>query len=119
VAKAVLEIAQAQYAPEEKPKTRYRMQNADEQSEYSDDDSECSDAESVQSGGSGPRIYSEIIGNQFTIDNVGQVSMKVNSRTRPLEMVTWGLGLMGEEHAQMSRFLSTTLTGLCRTHRGQ
>ncbi|KAK4105306.1 ankyrin [Parathielavia hyrcaniae] len=88
VAKAVLEIAQAQYAPEEKPKARYRMQAADEESEYSDDDSDCSDDGSVQSD-SGPRIYREILGGQYTIDNVGQVSMKVNSRTRPLEMITW------------------------------
>lgn len=83
VAKAVLEIAQAQYAPEEKPKARYRMNVADEHSEYSDDDSECSDDNSR------PRIYSEIVDGQFTIDNVGLVSMKVNSRTKPLEIVNW------------------------------
>ncbi|KAK4153422.1 ankyrin repeat-containing domain protein [Chaetomidium leptoderma] len=83
VAKAVLEIAQAQYAPEQKPKARYRMEAADEHSEYSDDGSECPDDDS------GPRIYSEIVDGQFTIDNVGQVSMKVNSRTKPLEIVNW------------------------------
>ncbi|KAL2022786.1 hypothetical protein VTK56DRAFT_4602 [Thermocarpiscus australiensis] len=79
VAKAVVEIAVAQYAPGEKAKTRYRMEVP------SDHDSE-SDDESVDSG---PRIYGEIIDGQFTIDNVGQVSMKVNSQTKPQELVSW------------------------------
>lgn len=95
VAKAVLEIAQAQYAPEEKPKTRYRMQAADEHSDYSDDDSECSDEESVHSTDSHPRIYSQIVDAQFTIDNVGQVSMKVNSRTKPLELAQLSSPFLG------------------------
>lgn len=89
VAKAVLEIANAQYAPEEKPKTRYRMQAADEDSEYSDDNSECSDEESVSSADTNPRIQSQIVDAQFTIENIGQVSMKVNSRTKPLHVVGW------------------------------
>jgi ankyrin repeat protein len=84
VAKAVLEIAQAQYSPEEKPKTRYTMQTADD--EYSGDDS---DDASMHSDDSGPKIQSRIIDGQFTIDNVGQLSMKVNSRTKPLQMVGW------------------------------
>ncbi|KAK4239714.1 hypothetical protein C8A03DRAFT_32236 [Achaetomium macrosporum] len=88
VARAVLEIAHAQYAPEEKPKKRYRMQ-AEPHSWRSDDDSECSDDESVHGGDSMPTIYGEIIDEQFTIDNVGQVSMKVNSRTKPLQMASW------------------------------
>lgn len=92
VAKAVLEIAQAQYAPDEKPKTRYKMQPTEQ---YSDDDSEYSDDGSARSDGSGPRIYCEILDDQFTIDNVGQVSMKVNSRTKPQEMVGWTSPLSG------------------------
>lgn len=90
VARAVLEIAHAQYAPEEKPKTRYRMQAADEDERHSEySDSECSDDESVHSADSRPRIASQLVDAQFTIENVGQVSMKVNSRTKPLEMVGW------------------------------
>ncbi|GAB1310959.1 Ankyrin repeat protein [Madurella fahalii] len=81
VAKAVLEIAHAQYVPEEKPKTRYR--------EDMHDDPEYSDGESVATDDSGPNIYGHIIDAQFTIENVGQVSMKVNSRTKPQEMVEW------------------------------
>ncbi|KXX77462.1 Ankycorbin [Madurella mycetomatis] len=78
VAKAVLEIAHAQYVPEEKPKTRYR-----------EDDTEYSDDESAASDGSGPNIYGHIIGGQCTVENIGQVSMKVNSHTKPLELANW------------------------------
>ena len=89
VAKAVLEIAQAQYAPAEKPKTRYRMDAEEDHSVYSDEDSEDSDDESVDGDDSLPRVYGEIVDGQFTIENVGQVSMKVNSDTKPLYMLNW------------------------------
>lgn len=81
VAKAILEIAQAQYVPEEKPVTRYHMHS----SKY--DDSEDSDA-SMEDDDE-PRIFGQIVDEQFTIDNVGQVSMQVKSRTKPLAMLNW------------------------------
>jgi hypothetical protein len=84
VAKAILEIAQAQYSPEGKPKTRYTMQAAED---GSDDDSGCD--ESVTSDDARPKIYSHIVDTQFTIDNVGQVSMQVKSRIKPLDIVGW------------------------------
>lgn len=79
VAKAVLEIAQAQYAPKDKPRARYRMQT-DEESEGSvagegDDDE--------------PKIYGEIIDDRYTVENIGQVSMQVQSRNKPLDMLGW------------------------------
>ncbi|KAK3310531.1 uncharacterized protein B0T15DRAFT_481869 [Chaetomium strumarium] len=108
VARAILEIAHAQYAPEEKPKTRYRMQ-AEPHSSCSDDGcSECSDDESAHGDDSTPRIYGEIIDDQFTIDNVGQVSMKVNSRTTPLQMASWGFllqSVISENNMQRLKFL--------------
>jgi len=88
VAKATLEIAQAQYAPAEKPKTRFTM-HAPQDPHYSDYDSDCSECSSVRGDDTQPRIYSHIVDAQLTIENVGQVSMKVNSRTKPLEMVNW------------------------------
>ncbi|KAJ4295986.1 hypothetical protein N0V88_004688 [Collariella sp. IMI 366227] len=87
VAKAVLEIAHAQYTPEEKPKARYRMTASEEHSEYNPDYD--SDNESIQSGGSAPQIYRHIVDAQFTVDNVGEVSMKVKSQTTPLQMISW------------------------------
>lgn len=88
VANAVLEIAQAQYVPENKPKTRYREDTAQDDSEYSDD-------ESVSSDNSDPKIYCHIVDGQFTIEDVGHVSMKVNSRTKPQELFRWGSPLRG------------------------
>lgn len=86
VAKAILEIAQAQYAPEEKTKTRFVMEARDEGDEdYSDNGCESA----ADSEGSEPRIQALAIGGDFTTENVGQVSMKVNSRTKPLEIIGW------------------------------
>jgi len=83
VASAILEIAKAQYAPEEKEKSHYRM-------EADDDEDENSEAEySEEDDDDEPRIVARAVGKTFTIDNIGQVSMQVKSRTRPLEMLFW------------------------------
>ncbi|KAK0733485.1 hypothetical protein B0T26DRAFT_669889 [Lasiosphaeria miniovina] len=79
VAKAILEITQAQYSPDEKRKTRLRMEQ----------DDDCGDDESVGSNDSEPRLYSEIVDNEFTIENVGQVSMKVKSDVKPQDFLNW------------------------------
>ncbi|KAL2161459.1 hypothetical protein VTH06DRAFT_8021 [Thermothelomyces fergusii] len=81
VAKAILEIAHAQYSPEDKSKRRYTM---DDPNDDDDDDNA-----STGSDGGRPTIYSQIVDDVFTIENVGEVSMQVNSRTKPLEMVNW------------------------------
>lgn len=81
VAKAILEIAQAQYVPEEKPVTRYRMQSSED--EDSDDEIDSKDVDDE------PRILGQIVDEQFTIDNIGQVSMQVKSRIKPLQMLNW------------------------------
>lgn len=91
VAKAVLEIAHAQYVPEEKPKTRYRMEADEDHDDEYDEEMESDDG--GHSGGDDddarPRIYSHIVDELYTIENVGKVSMIVNSRTLPLEMMGW------------------------------
>lgn len=81
VAKAILEIAQAQYVAEEKPVKRYRMQTSEEEDDEDDEDSTNDEDE--------PRIYGQIVDEQFTIDNVGQVSMQVKSRVKPLTILNW------------------------------
>lgn len=85
VARAVLEIAQAQYAPEEKSKARYRMETGDD----NECCSECDSESESDDNDSRPKIYRELVDQRFTIENVGQVSMKVNSRTKPLELLGW------------------------------
>ncbi len=79
VAKSILEIVQAQYSPEEKPKVRYRMQRPD-------DDPECdsdydSEEESEDSDADEAKIVKEVVDEKLTIENVGQLSMKVKSST--------------------------------------
>lgn len=93
VAKAVLEIAKAQYAPEDKPKTRFRMDanESDDDEEYSDED------DSASSDASEPRIYSHIVDGDYTVENVGQISMKVNSRTKPLQFLGWSCMAIGQD----------------------
>ncbi|KAK4170229.1 Ankycorbin [Cladorrhinum sp. PSN259] len=83
VAMAILEIAQAQYVPEAKPKTQYRMGSDDDFVDQSDDDA------SIDGDNNELNIFREIVGGEFTIENIGQVSMKVNSRTKSWELLHW------------------------------
>ncbi|KAF3061193.1 hypothetical protein GL218_03903 [Daldinia childiae] len=77
VAKAILDIAQAQWAPSEEKTKRFTM-NKDE-----DDDSAESDSDDE------PEIYEKIIDDQFTIENIGQVSMQVKSQTTASALLNW------------------------------
>ncbi|KLU87586.1 ankyrin repeat protein [Magnaporthiopsis poae ATCC 64411] len=84
VAKAILEIAQAQYAPDEAKTTRFTMNRPD-------DDSDCSSGdESVGEDDDKPQIFAHIVDDKFTVDNIGEISMQVKSRTRPLQMLLTG-----------------------------
>lgn len=78
VAKAILEIAQAQYAPEEKPSVRYRIQT----------DEETEDSGADEGGGvDEPKIYREIVDEKFTVETIGQVSLQVKSRVKPVDIL--------------------------------
>lgn len=85
VAEAILEIVKAQWSPKENDKVRYRMTTeADEdEDEYSDEDS-GDDSEAVSEE---PRIVTEKVDKKFTIDDIGHVSMKVNSSIKPLTLI--------------------------------
>ncbi|CAA9958257.1 Ankyrin repeat protein [Pyrenophora teres f. maculata] len=77
VARAVLEIAHAQFAPEEKVGTvKHSIQATND-----DDDSDRDDAD-VQ-------IYSEILDDRFTVENIGEVQNQVKSNITPLTLVLW------------------------------
>jgi ankyrin repeat protein len=76
VARAILEIAHAQYAPEETAgKAKHSLVPVEEENEGLDTD----DFE----------IYSEIVDDKFTIDEIGHVQTQVKSRVTPLEMLSW------------------------------
>lgn len=68
MAKAILEIVQAQYKPkEQKGHKRYTA-------DYDTDR---------------PRIYSEIVDDQFTVDNIGEVATQVECPIKPLDVLRW------------------------------
>lgn len=78
VAKAVLEIVQAQYKPPEaQGRRKFNLQTSDDDSDYISDD-ESSDNEI--------RIRSEVIKDEFTVDNIGEVSAKAESDVTPLRV---------------------------------
>jgi hypothetical protein len=82
VAKDILEIAKAQYTPEEKEKTQLQMQT------FTSDETDSAE-ESDSDSDSGPRIVARFVDRKFTMENVGQASMQVKSRTRPIEILDW------------------------------
>lgn len=82
VAWGIAEIAHAQYAPDDEEK-RYELKN-DEEEGYSDDDSGASSDD-----GDEPRIVSKAVDKKFTIENIGQISMQVKSKTKALDMINW------------------------------
>jgi ankyrin repeat protein len=76
VARAILEIAHAQYAPEETTgKSKHSLVPVEEESEGFDTDEF--------------QIYSEIVDDKFTIDEIGHVQNQVKSKITPLEMLSW------------------------------
>ncbi|KAI3331654.1 ankyrin repeat protein [Xylariaceae sp. AK1471] len=79
IAKAILEIAQAQWSPAEEKKTRFKMTKPDDEDSCAESDASGSNSE--------PEIYKEIINDQFTIDNIGQVSMQVKSDVLPSDIL--------------------------------
>ncbi|KAI1137936.1 ankyrin [Hypoxylon sp. FL0543] len=78
-AKAILEIAQAQWAPKSEKTTRFTMNKDDE------DSCEESESDDVDE----PQIYEKVIDDQFTIENVGQISMQVKSDTLASALLNW------------------------------
>ncbi|KAI8939569.1 hypothetical protein NX059_003333 [Plenodomus lindquistii] len=87
IAKAVLEIAHAQYAPAEKPgQTRHTVGPPAE-----------SDNESIDGNEGDFQIYTEIVDDKFTIEDIGAVQSQVKSTVTPLEIISW--------YCPVSRFL--------------
>ncbi|KAE8369865.1 ankyrin repeat-containing domain protein [Aspergillus caelatus] len=76
VAKAILDIVQAQYK-EEEPSGHERFEIG----------SDCSDEDMQDSGN--VRIYSEIVDDKFTIDDIGEVATQVECHITPLEVLKW------------------------------
>lgn len=84
VAKAILEIAKAQFEPStEIKKERYSIAPrrwGDDGSAYSEDSYESDDD---------IHVYREIVDDEFTIENIGEVSLQVKSKITPLQLLEW------------------------------
>jgi hypothetical protein len=76
LARAIAEIALAQYEPEDKTGIRERWTINGYDSEDESD-----------SGNDGPTIFGEIVNDTFTIENVAAISSSVKSRVKPLTMI--------------------------------
>ena len=78
-AEAMLEICLAQWSPKKtEDNARYTMGQRDEY--YDSDESYDSDTDSLD-----VRVLRRIVDENFTIENVGEVSLQVESHTTPLE----------------------------------
>nr|POE59301.1 ankyrin repeat domain-containing protein 54 [Quercus suber] len=83
----IMELARQQYAPPGAEKQRrFRMRNKEEEEEEDYDSAEGDDDD--EDDDDDVHIESEIVDEEFTIDNVGQVSMQVQSRITPLMLLT-------------------------------
>ncbi|KAF9765246.1 hypothetical protein IL306_002530, partial [Fusarium sp. DS 682] len=82
LARALLEIVKAQWSPPKKDKVRFKMETGNGDENY-ESDSDSSD----NSNESEPRIVSEKVLDKFTIDDIGHVSMEVESHTKPLQVI--------------------------------
>lgn len=89
LAKAILEIAQAQYAPEEKTgRSKYSLTDRDYDDE--EDESDAGDADEI-------RLFHEFVDDKFTVENIGEVQNQVKSRHTALDVLSW--------HCPVSQFL--------------
>lgn len=83
-ARAIVEIIAAQWSPPEKDRVRYKMAGRTEDINSDDEDSNY---ESDEDTDEELRVVTERIGQPFTIDDLGTVSMQVRSSWRPLAAV--------------------------------
>lgn len=85
-AKGILEIAQAQFKPKDKDgNERYTME---EDSNY-----ESSQASEASEDEDNIKVFREIVDDQFTIENIGEVATQVRSTTTPLAFLDWSCSI--------------------------
>lgn len=83
LATAAMEIAQAQRI----------MPDPDKQRKYGIEDDEDSDEDSDDSDGE-VQLYSEIVDDEFTKEDIGEVNLQVKSKVAPLAMLEWDCNYM-------------------------
>ncbi|PWI66622.1 hypothetical protein PCL_04760 [Purpureocillium lilacinum] len=98
IAQAILEIVKAQWSPPEKENLRYKMEQEDDEDEdeYDSEDSDSDDDDQ-------PRIVSENLDKTFTIEDIGKVSMQVQSHDKPLEVLCRSFQTFSTENSAVSK----------------
>jgi ankyrin repeat protein len=81
LATTIMDIAQAQYMPPDEPAKRRYVLGRDGDSDDQSIDSDT-DAESFE-------LSSQLADPDFTIDTIGEVSVQVKSRVKPITMLLW------------------------------
>ncbi|KAL1640615.1 hypothetical protein SLS58_006810 [Diplodia intermedia] len=108
-AQGILEIVKAQYKPKEKKSERYSME------EDEDSDCESSQASEASEDDDKIRVFREIIDDQFTVDNVGEVATQVRSHVTPLAFLDWGCAVprvdMAKQESSVTGLASHPLAG--------
>ncbi|KAL1965133.1 hypothetical protein VTN77DRAFT_6046 [Rasamsonia byssochlamydoides] len=95
VGKAILEIVCAQYQPEESDgRVSFHLSIDDDPSGDEHDDD-------------GIRIGSEIIDEQFTIDNIGEVSAQVKCQITPVKLLSWRFPAYRFEDNRVNKVISS------------
>jgi hypothetical protein len=106
IAKAILEIAKAQWSPADKDEVRYRMKQ-----DQADDDDDCySDEDESEESDSEPQIVSQAIDKNFTIEDIGQVSMQVKSHVTPVQYLCYNVSTFNVkdgQHAEAKSYYRT------------
>ncbi|KAK0661521.1 Ankyrin repeat domain-containing protein 11 [Lasiodiplodia hormozganensis] len=108
-AEGILEISKAQYKPKEKNQERYSMEGEEDSDYESSQASEASEDEDKIT------VFREIIDDQFTIENIGEVATQVRSSVSPLTFLDWGCTIprveMAKKESSVIGLASHPLTG--------
>lgn len=108
-AKGILEITKAQYKPKDKgPEERYTMAQ-----EEDDDSSQASEASEDEDD---IKVFREIVDDQFTIDNIGEVKTQVRGKTTPLQLMD---GACSIPEVQLSQSLKSVIGLAARPRDGE
>ncbi|KHN99994.1 ankyrin repeat protein [Metarhizium album ARSEF 1941] len=98
VAKAIVEVVKARWSRENNDEVRYRIkqdQQGDEDGYYSDGETEGSEGE--------PQLESWVVGKDFTIEDVGHISMQVKSHVTPVRHLCDNVSTFGVKEGKASK----------------
>lgn len=104
LARALLEIAHVQHAPEEKTgQSKYSLSTGTSD----DEDSDAEETDQI-------RLFHEVVDDKFTVENIGEVQSQVKSKHSALDVLSWkcpASRFLDEDDSSMIDY-ATPLNGL-------